>query len=395
MNFSPLHMAFQLPIWWTRAYTFGLPLELREARRDEIASDLYEQFDQEAAVRPRLSLAVDVAWAVVRGVPHDLMWRSGLLTVGWWLVEAVGLMVGMSFCCVLGTLNTLYITGLLGGLPSIVLGVCLGATLGLWCAITLRRHRPLDLSLPEPLPAATVFPEGDLPMPRTFRTWAGVSAIFAAFIQFAVVAGYASGGDINPYSEPAAFLGDVDSNGIAWSFVTLGTIAIPLFLVPMFVVLATDAGTAARQWGVLSVVLVAIHCTINAVAYSAAWLLIPLANDYVSATAAEQVSLLQQADLLQSAWMAMRVIGGVPFMMAMFVAAVMCFRTRLFPRWMGVVAIILGLQFAPPVGGEFILVPPAMALWALGTGFILLRRSAPTSESTSVVSMSPLPAGNS
>lgn len=395
MNVDALEAAFRLPIWWTRAYTIGLPADLRQARRNEIASDVYEQVEHEAAVRPRLSLASEVVWAVVRGVPHDLMWRTALLSPGWWLLETAGLMAGMSFGCVLGVLSTLYITGLLGGLPAIVLGVALGAALGLWSAVALRRYRPLDLTLPEPLPAASVSPEGDPPMPRTFRTWAGLSAILAALIQFAVIAGYAAGGDINPYSDPAPFLTDVDSNNVAWSFVTLGTIAIPLFLVPLFVVLATDTGTAARQWGVLGVLLVAIHCTINAIAYSAAWLLIPLANDYASATTAEQVSLLQQADLLQSAWLAMRMIAGVPLMMGMFVAAVMCFRTRLFPRWMGIVAIILGLQFAPPIGGEFILVPPAMALWGLGTGFILLRRSGPGSESATVVPMSPLPAGTS
>jgi TonB family protein len=57
---------------WTRFYTAGLPVALRDARRDEIASDLWESrhdADRGAATASHL------LWRLVSGVPQDVWWR--------------------------------------------------------------------------------------------------------------------------------------------------------------------------------------------------------------------------------------------------------------------------------------------------------------------------------
>jgi hypothetical protein len=62
---------------WVRLYTAGLPPEIREARRAELESDLWEQ-DHEAAaagVRPTMT-AMQVLHRLVRGLPADLSWRQ-------------------------------------------------------------------------------------------------------------------------------------------------------------------------------------------------------------------------------------------------------------------------------------------------------------------------------
>jgi hypothetical protein len=59
---------------WVSLYTRGLPAELRDRRREEIASDLWEQRHDERSRRPSLA-GVDVLGRVVRGVPADLSWR--------------------------------------------------------------------------------------------------------------------------------------------------------------------------------------------------------------------------------------------------------------------------------------------------------------------------------
>ena len=37
--------------WWTRCYTAGLPLDLREARRAEVESDLWESLADGSTTR--------------------------------------------------------------------------------------------------------------------------------------------------------------------------------------------------------------------------------------------------------------------------------------------------------------------------------------------------------
>jgi hypothetical protein len=58
---------------WTRLYTAGMEAELRDRRRAEIESDLWES-QQEP--RPALRLALELIARLVRGVPADLRWRS-------------------------------------------------------------------------------------------------------------------------------------------------------------------------------------------------------------------------------------------------------------------------------------------------------------------------------
>jgi hypothetical protein len=59
--------------WWTRAYTCGLPRQVRDARRAEIESDLWESAhdasEAAAQILPRLAF----------GIVDDLRWRVGLL----------------------------------------------------------------------------------------------------------------------------------------------------------------------------------------------------------------------------------------------------------------------------------------------------------------------------
>jgi len=66
-------MAMAMTRWWTRVYTFGLPAELRETRRAEIESDLWESLHDPDAARsqilPRLA----------GGVMDDVCWRANYL----------------------------------------------------------------------------------------------------------------------------------------------------------------------------------------------------------------------------------------------------------------------------------------------------------------------------
>ena len=61
---------------WVRLYTAGLPPALRDARREEINADIWEQA-QETAVRPRTGppLALHLLHRWLLGLPDDLLWR--------------------------------------------------------------------------------------------------------------------------------------------------------------------------------------------------------------------------------------------------------------------------------------------------------------------------------
>jgi len=59
--------------WWTARYTRGLSDEVRERRRDEIASDVFEELrstSQSADARH-----MSIVWRTVRGIPADVAWR--------------------------------------------------------------------------------------------------------------------------------------------------------------------------------------------------------------------------------------------------------------------------------------------------------------------------------
>ena len=58
---------------WTRFYTWGLPADLRDARREEIESDLWESVvDADRQDR----LALQIWWRLLGGLSDDLGWRS-------------------------------------------------------------------------------------------------------------------------------------------------------------------------------------------------------------------------------------------------------------------------------------------------------------------------------
>jgi uncharacterized membrane protein YidH (DUF202 family) len=62
-----------LPERWVRLYTLGLPADLRDARRAEIASDVFEhRADRDA---PDRALRLELAGRTLRGAVGDLLWR--------------------------------------------------------------------------------------------------------------------------------------------------------------------------------------------------------------------------------------------------------------------------------------------------------------------------------
>ena len=59
---------------WTTVYTSGLPSAQRDARREEIDSDLWESVDD--ATSDRRALALQIVARLIIGIPDDLGWRS-------------------------------------------------------------------------------------------------------------------------------------------------------------------------------------------------------------------------------------------------------------------------------------------------------------------------------
>ena len=57
---------------WVRLYTLGLPATVRGDRRDELASDLWEQATEGDG---RRTVGVEIAARALLGVPADLAWR--------------------------------------------------------------------------------------------------------------------------------------------------------------------------------------------------------------------------------------------------------------------------------------------------------------------------------
>jgi len=61
---------------WTRTYTRGLPLDVREARCAEIDSDLWEQRCEAGLMgRDEREVALHVLARLALGIPADLLWR--------------------------------------------------------------------------------------------------------------------------------------------------------------------------------------------------------------------------------------------------------------------------------------------------------------------------------
>ena len=71
-----LRVVVQIVQGWTRLYTSGLTPELRDRRRAEIASDLWESSRQP----PTATLAVQLLFRFCLGIGDDLLWRSACRT---------------------------------------------------------------------------------------------------------------------------------------------------------------------------------------------------------------------------------------------------------------------------------------------------------------------------
>jgi len=79
---SPLlDLALSAVRGWTRLYTWRMPPRLREARRAEIESDLWE-FRQDSTGARDLGQAAHVLVRLLRGVPADLVWRREQTVAG-------------------------------------------------------------------------------------------------------------------------------------------------------------------------------------------------------------------------------------------------------------------------------------------------------------------------
>lgn len=79
---------------WTRVYTLGLPPELRDRRRDEIESDLWESVQ---GGRTDATLAWQIWGRLIGGLADDLGWRAeqvvGVLPLMFRLVATLGLIM--------------------------------------------------------------------------------------------------------------------------------------------------------------------------------------------------------------------------------------------------------------------------------------------------------------
>ena len=69
-------LAIGLTRWWVRLYTKGLSLEMRDARRAEIESDLWEQGEDATANGSQPDeTALHILFRLFLGLPSDLVWR--------------------------------------------------------------------------------------------------------------------------------------------------------------------------------------------------------------------------------------------------------------------------------------------------------------------------------
>jgi hypothetical protein len=72
----PISVATAFARAWTATYTIGLPQELRDRRRQEIAADVWEQEHHDNTDARGVASATHLAARVVRGMPADVSWRS-------------------------------------------------------------------------------------------------------------------------------------------------------------------------------------------------------------------------------------------------------------------------------------------------------------------------------
>jgi hypothetical protein len=89
-----LQLAIALVRLWTRVYTARMSPELREARRAEIESDLWES-QHDPVPRRDLHPIVHVLVRLARGVPDDLRWRATHASIGVRPVQTIVVLTGV------------------------------------------------------------------------------------------------------------------------------------------------------------------------------------------------------------------------------------------------------------------------------------------------------------
>ena len=101
-------MAVGLTSLWTRLYTFRLPDDLRNARRAEVESDVWEWCHDAQARGPGRPTVMHVLARLICGMPDDLSWRieHALIPRGAvWGMTAAGLGVLCASVWVLAWMN--------------------------------------------------------------------------------------------------------------------------------------------------------------------------------------------------------------------------------------------------------------------------------------------------
>lgn len=73
---------------WTRAYTSRLPPRVRDARRAEIDSDLWE-FEHDPERSGADTAALHILARLTLGIPADLSWRAAHRPAGSWAARIV------------------------------------------------------------------------------------------------------------------------------------------------------------------------------------------------------------------------------------------------------------------------------------------------------------------
>jgi hypothetical protein len=126
---------------WVRLYTAGLPEQLRRERRDEIASDVFEQYADGAGRRA-------VVGRTVRGAVDDLIWRREVargmksttsvraaLTQAWWApFAALVLLFDIGFAGAVLADDASTMPGRVVG-PALVLLAAACLAVGLWARV--------------------------------------------------------------------------------------------------------------------------------------------------------------------------------------------------------------------------------------------------------------------
>lgn len=209
---------------WVGLYTRGLPTELRDGRRDEIADDLWSQFEEGAVIgRSERATASEILVRLVTGIPADISWRmahtsgnledgkpsdetTGTVGLGWTAIMAgVGLTGLMLRFTEVVTSDVLYWAGVsaefalavvLAGLAltfqdrlrrRALVAACVGALCAVLASVGLW---PLMFALP--FGSAPLL--WDLANERILGRWAAWSHTLAAGAVVVIMIGFALGG---------------------------------------------------------------------------------------------------------------------------------------------------------------------------------------------------------